>query len=177
MSFTNIYYKRAVATAKSCYVCYRPTTTVLATINTVDFLYACPGHLTDSNFATRIADETSKPAVPPKEIEKIKKEWEEKQKKKAEKAQAADKEEKKKEDGKTEESPKEPAKSPSSSTVSTPGAAKAGHEKYSLHRDFYAMRQQEHKKRRQAAQAKELAPRLPGVPIGSVSAPSEESKY
>jgi hypothetical protein len=37
-----------VATARPCYICRRPTQTVLATIKTEDFLYACDGHLTDS---------------------------------------------------------------------------------------------------------------------------------
>ena len=37
-----------VATAKPCYICKRPTETVLSTIKTEDFLYTCESHLTDS---------------------------------------------------------------------------------------------------------------------------------
>lgn len=35
------------ATARPCYVCNRPTQTVLATIKTEDFLYTCDSHLSD----------------------------------------------------------------------------------------------------------------------------------
>ncbi|RXW25830.1 hypothetical protein EST38_g46 [Candolleomyces aberdarensis] len=144
MSFTNVYYKRTAGTAKSCYVCYRPTTTVLATINTVDFIYACPGHLSDANFATRIADaETSsaaKSSVSPEEIAKIKQEWEEKQKKKQEKEKGKE-DGKEKENGKDKksdaESSKEASKSPTPAPAPTTPAAPT-HERYSLHRDFYA---------------------------------------
>ncbi|KAF6762795.1 VPS4-associated protein 1 [Ephemerocybe angulata] len=185
MSFTNVYYKRTAATAKACYVCYRPTTTVLATVNTVDFIYACPGHLTDHNFATRIVDESGpvKRSVSPEEIAKIKQEWEEKEKKKQEKekeeekAKEDDKKDKKKDEAGSKEgskSPKPPGALSPASGPSTPAAPK--HERYSLHRDFYAMRQLEHKKRRQVAQAKELAPRLPGAPTASVAS-SKEDKY
>ncbi|TFK29218.1 DUF1742-domain-containing protein [Coprinopsis marcescibilis] len=187
MSFANIYYKRAVATPKACYVCYRPTTTVLATINTLDFLYTCPSHLTDTNFASRIPDEnTAKPgpSVSPEEIDKIKKEWEEKQKmkeeKEKEKAKNAEKD-KEKEKSKADDGG-ESSKAGSKSALpeaTSPGAttpAKPVHERYSLHRDFYAMRQSEHRKRRQAAQARELAPRLPGAPTGAIFS-STENKY
>ncbi|KAF5333366.1 hypothetical protein D9611_002246 [Ephemerocybe angulata] len=149
MSFTNVYYKRTAATAKACYVCYRPTTTVLATVNTVDFIYACPGHLTDHNFATRIVDESGpvKGSVSPEEIAKIKQEWEEKQKKKQEKekeeekAKEDDKKDKKKDEAGSKEgskSPKPPGALSPASGPSTPAATAPKHERYSLHRDFYA---------------------------------------
>ncbi|KAJ7591368.1 AAA-ATPase Vps4-associated protein 1-domain-containing protein [Mycena floridula] len=143
MSFTNVYYKRTTATAKACFICYKPTTTVLATINAVDFVYTCSGHLSDPGFASPIASESSKPALSAEEIAKIKEEYEEKQRKKAEK-----------------EKEKEKAKVVTPASPATPS-----HEKFQLHRDFFAMRLQEHRKRRQTAQAKELAPRFPGVPL------------
>lgn len=34
-------------TERPCYICKRPTSTVLSTIKTEDFLYTCDGHLTD----------------------------------------------------------------------------------------------------------------------------------
>lgn len=37
-----------VGTPRSCYICRRETTTVLATLKTEDFLYTCEVHLTDS---------------------------------------------------------------------------------------------------------------------------------
>ncbi|KAJ3511522.1 hypothetical protein NLJ89_g4047 [Agrocybe chaxingu] len=144
MSFNNLYYKR-VGTAKACYVCRKPTTTVLATINAVDFLYACSTHLTDYGFATLVKDEAkvTSPAVTAEEIAKVKAEWEERQKKKLqaekEKIKDNDKEAAKKDDtNKKEEtkSPKPPASlSTSPGTQATPTAT---HERYILHRDFFS---------------------------------------
>ncbi|KAG5644586.1 hypothetical protein DXG03_008160 [Asterophora parasitica] len=184
MSFSNVYYKRTAGTAKACFVCYKPTTTVLATINTTDFLYACPGHLTDRGFATTLGGVDGgvggrKMGSTDEEIAKVKEEWEEKQKKKREKEKEkasdkdGDKDEEKKhgEGSKEKESKRENSTSPKT-PISTPTPAPI-HERYALHRDFFAMRQGEHRKRRQAAQAKDLAPRLPGAPRGMVS----EEKY
>ncbi|KAJ2987861.1 hypothetical protein NUW54_g9301 [Trametes sanguinea] len=108
MSFTNLYYKRAVGTPKACYVCHKPTTTVLATINTVDFLYTCDTHLSDPGFASQVgtssdgvgAGGAKKMGLSPEEIAKVKAEWEERQKKKAEKAKEKEKEKEKDKDGK-----------------------------------------------------------------------------
>ena len=69
------------------------------------------------------------------------------------------------------------AKGAKSSPPSTPGALGSGspgvvtpkHEKYSLHRHIFAMRQDEHRRRRQASEARTLAPKLPSAPSGSVS--------
>ncbi|KAH9482442.1 hypothetical protein JR316_0004542 [Psilocybe cubensis] len=176
MSFTNCYYKRTAGTPKACYACYKPTTTVLATINTVDFLYTCPIHLTDSGFATLISDGEEKHTISADEIAKVKAEWEEKQKKKLEKEKEKEKEKDNKDkseaDKKDKETKKEPSKSPpmpgSLSATPSPSTPKGTHERYALHRDFFAMRQAEHRKRRQATQAKELAPRLPGAPKGDI---------
>ncbi|EDR14189.1 uncharacterized protein LACBIDRAFT_305764 [Laccaria bicolor S238N-H82] len=157
MSFTNLYYKRTAGTAKACYVCSRPTTIVLATINTTDFVYTCPGHLSDQGFASLVRDSLSpSTTLTPEEIKKVKEEWEEKQKKKAEKEKQKEKEEKDKTD---DDTTKPVAPSRLGPAPSTPT-----HERYVLHRDFFAMRQSEHRKRRQVSQAKELAPRLPGAP-------------
>jgi hypothetical protein len=122
-------------------VCYRPTPTVLATINTVDFIYVCPGHLSDTNFASRIADADApaKSSVSAEEIAKIKQEWEDKQKKKQEKGKEDGKE---KEDGKDKKSDagssKEASKSPTPAPAASTKPAAPAHERYSLHRDFYA---------------------------------------
>ncbi|TNY17658.1 VPS4-associated protein 1 [Rhodotorula diobovata] len=89
----NLYYRRQVATSKSCFVCHRETTCCLATQPLDDFLYVCPSHLLDPGFA-RPAPGTSTPAaspspagspspaspVPQSEIDKVKKEYEDKQK-------------------------------------------------------------------------------------------------
>ncbi|TFL00581.1 VPS4-associated protein 1 [Pterulicium gracile] len=181
MSFTNLYYKRTAATEKACFVCFKPTPLVLATAQTVDFFYVCPGHLTDRGFASPLSSEPEKPQVGAEEIAKVKQEWEDKQKAKKEKADAAKEKEKDSEkDG--DKKGKDPDESTSSNKADTkwsrpaastsPSPAPSGsttpkHERYALHRDFYAMRQTEHRKRRQTAQAKQLAPQLPRAPRGN----------
>ncbi|KAH7103002.1 DUF1742-domain-containing protein [Auriculariales sp. MPI-PUGE-AT-0066] len=170
-AFANVYYKRAVATAKPCFVCSKPTTVVLATINTVDFLYTCSMHLEDRGFATKLSDDTvsPSPSVSQDEIDRVKREWEDHQKRKAEEK----KEDKDKKEGDTKDKDKEkkdpkPSASATPSPASTPAATTPKHEKYALHRDMFSMRQSEHKRRRNAAQAKELAPLIPSVPRRSL---------
>lgn len=198
MSFTNLYYKRAVATARPCYICYKPTTTVLATIQTIDFIYVCDSHLSDPGFASQVGEAKdgigaggAKMGLSPDEIARVKQEWEERQKKKQgeekEKGKEKEKEKEEKENDKdkassdngdkgekkTETGSKtssKPASSPSSGTSTPSPTAKPSHERYTLHRDYFAMRLADHRKRRQAAQTKELAPRLPGAPKAALPA-------
>jgi flagellar biosynthesis GTPase FlhF len=100
----NIWHLRRVAdnASKACWICYKPTTSVLITPNNKvrqntpsismeltylqDFFYACPGHLVDRGFCQPDADEAA--AVEAKN----KKEYEEKQKLKREKRKSKDKE-------------------------------------------------------------------------------------
>jgi len=108
------------------------------------------------------------------EIARVKAEWEAKEAQKKEKVKASgdkgaaegtgkNKDENDKKDNKSS-SPPVPGTLPSSSvTPATPT-----HKRYSLHRDFYAMRQAEHRRRRQTKQMHELVPRLPGAPHGSL---------
>jgi cell pole-organizing protein PopZ len=140
----------------------------LATAQTVDFLYTCESHLVDPGFASRIADDPpSKPKLSAEEIAQVKADWEEKQKRKADKA----KEEKGKEENKDDSSKDKTTKA--SSEVASPAPAptpkQPSHEKYALHRDIFALRTGEHRRRKQTAQAKELAPRLPGAPRNTVN--------
>ncbi|KAM5534887.1 hypothetical protein V8D89_011442 [Ganoderma adspersum] len=184
-AFTNLYYKRAVGTARPCYVCNKPTTVVLATINTVDFLYTCDAHLSDPGFASQVgssndgvgAGGAKKLGLSPEEIAKVKAEYEERQKKKRvekTKEKEADKDGKEDQEvdakgGKKSSTPASGTKSPPSSSASpSPGPATPTHQRYMLHRDIFALRLAEHRRRRQAAQAKELAPRLPGAPVTSL---------
>lgn len=172
---------QAVGTPRACYVCYKPTTTVLATINTVDFIYVCDTHLIDPGFATQDGGggaDAQKAAATPEEIARVKEEWEERQKKKQEKAKEKAKEEKEKEKDKEgkekdvkeskegkEEDKKTTSKSPpptAASGSSTP--ATPTHSRYILHRDIYSMRVGDHRRRKQMLQAKALAPRFPGAP-------------
>lgn len=112
------------------------------------------------------------------EIAKVKEEWEEKQKRKKEKEkqkEKADKDADKDKDkdkaadesGKKEEDTK--LKVPGSLPTSGLSTPKPTHEKYILHRDIFALRMSEHRRRRQTSQAKDLAPRLPGAPSSSLS--------
>ena len=99
----------------------------------------------------------------------MKEEWEEKRRLKKEKAeQKKDKDAVKDEEtGKDKSQMKDSANTPLPSTPSAPAptaAATPSHERYSLHRDIFAMRLAEHRKRRQTKQMQELAPRLPGAP-------------
>ncbi|KIY72931.1 DUF1742-domain-containing protein [Cylindrobasidium torrendii FP15055 ss-10] len=171
MSFTNVYYKRTAATARPCYVCHKPTPVVLATVNTVDFIYSCESHLKDRGFATQIQDEQAKPAVSADEIARVKAEYEEKQQRKKEKEEEkkrAKESEGKEEGKKDEETAKTKSPTPTPTSPSPSQTPSATHQKYSLHRDYFTMRQDEHRRKRQAAQAKELAPRLPGAPRGAI---------
>jgi AAA-ATPase Vps4-associated protein 1 len=142
---------------------------VLATAQTVDFIYVCENHLTDPGFASPIADPAeTKKVVSAEEIAKVKEEWEAKQKRKAEKAKEKEKKEgdDKEEEKKTTTITKEPA--PVKLPITPPTPPTPTHKKYALHRDMFALRLTEHRKRRQTAQVKALAPRLPGAPRDSL---------
>jgi hypothetical protein len=119
--------------------------------------------------------------VSKEEIARIKAEWEAKEaRKKANTKESGGKigdgkdgggkgeDEKKMEGGENSDSPGAGAGSPSPSVAGSGSAATSTHKRYSLHRNFYAMRQDEHRRRRQTKQMQELAPRLPGAPRGSL---------
>lgn len=172
------------------FICHRQTTVVLATVDTSDFLYTCSSHLTDPGFATPLAapaispspsgsstptpsaSAKDKPKLSDAEIKKIAEEWEEKQRLKKEK----DKDKDKADDGPSDDKdttndekkkkiPPPPAPIPVPTSTSTPTPA-SSHPQFVLHRQIFAMRVAEHKKRRQSAQVKQIAPRLPSVPSG-----------
>lgn len=118
------------------------------------------------------------------EIAKVREEWEERQKRKREKAKEKEKETEGDKDGKDKkEGAKDDKKASSptpetpkpSSTPSTPSSAGTSstptHQRYTLHRDIFSMRLAEHRRRRQVAQAKELAPRLPSAPRTTLPSP------
>jgi len=107
------------------------------------------------------------------EIAQIKADWEEKQKSKAEKAKEKEPEKDKgdnKDGGKSkDESSKGKDKSGGTPPKVTLPTATPPHEKYALHRNMFALRTAEHRRRKQSAQAQELAPRLPGAPRSTVN--------
>ena len=120
------------------------------------------------------------------EIARVKAEWEAKEeRKKDNKAKAAagekgaaegapgEKKDDAADDKKKSSSDKSPSPPVPGSLPSPPAAFSSSvtptHKRYNLHRDFYAMRQAEHRRKRQTKQTHELAPRLPGAPRGSLA--------
>ena len=62
---------------------------------------------------------------------------------------------------------KKPANTVTAIPVAPPSdepTSRPTHERYVLHRNIFALRTADHRRRRQAAQTKDLAPRLPGAP-------------
>lgn len=113
MPFPNIWHHRKVAetAAKGCDVCFKPSTSVLVTPEKQDFFYVCPSHLKDHRFATPIVDEAAIAAKKKKEmdeeLDRVKKEYEEKQRKKKakdDKSKDGDDKDKKADDAKKSES-------------------------------------------------------------------------
>ncbi|MCJ1342899.1 hypothetical protein MMC31_001088 [Peltigera leucophlebia] len=103
MSMVNIWHLRKVAeaSARPCDICYKPTSAVLITPDNQDHFYICQSHVKDRGFCLPIVDEAEVAARKKKEemdreIEIIKKEYEEKRKKikgKDSKAKKEDKDE------------------------------------------------------------------------------------
>ncbi|KAF2184297.1 DUF1742-domain-containing protein [Zopfia rhizophila CBS 207.26] len=152
MSLSNTWHHRRVAenSAKACWICYKPTSSVLITPDNKDFFYICIGHLKDRGFCQPDQDEAAAAAARKKEgldreIETVKKEYEEKQKRKREKHKEKDKdndkdskkkdeEEDKKDEKEKDDKIKELSKSKDSSQ------ADEGPRIYSLNKNFYQMR-------------------------------------
>jgi hypothetical protein len=113
-------------------------------------------------------------ALSPEEIAKVKKEWEDQQARKKEREATKekendkdkDKEEKTKSDKDKEEGKDSDEKSTNTASTTPPPPPTPTHRRFTLHRDMFALRLSEHRKRRQAAQAKSLAPKLPSAPQG-----------
>ncbi|KAF2737304.1 DUF1742-domain-containing protein, partial [Polyplosphaeria fusca] len=157
MVLQNVWHHRRVAesSAKACWICYKPSSSVLITPDNKDFFYLCIGHLKDRGFCVPDADEAAAAAARTKqmeldrEIEKVKKEYEERQARKREKRKEKDKdkdkdkdkgskkqdEEEDKDDEKAkDEKIKELSKSKEESEV------EPGSRIYSLNKNFYQMR-------------------------------------
>ncbi|KAJ9116597.1 hypothetical protein QFC20_000530 [Naganishia adeliensis] len=166
----NVYYERKAGTERPCYVCRMPTTTVLATLNTEDFLYACPKHLTDS--ATAIPEPT--PTGPSAEdiakaVAEHKAKEERRLAKQKGKGEGEDKGKTKEDSDKAKASPGIPSPIPSLPTAENPSTPpKTGHRRYALHRALFTMRQRELRMREQGVQAKERGKVLPQVPRGTI---------
>lgn len=180
MASKNLYHRRLVAEsgAKACWICYKPSSTVLITPEQGDWFHICPGHLTDRKFAIPQDEEDlaekKRQEELQKEIEAVKQEFEEKMRKKLarRKQKEYEKEEKQEEkDDEKDEKEKEQKlkelelkKEPAKATVEGPRI-------FELHKNFYQMRLQ---KRRDAEVAKRNRDRLrnptafPSVPNGDM---------
>ncbi|KAG9124762.1 hypothetical protein FRC07_010304 [Ceratobasidium sp. 392] len=166
--FANLYYKRTVATPRACYVCYKPTSTVLSTAPVVDWIYTCDTHLSDPGFATRQASAASPtPSASPEEIAKIKEEWEAKQKRKKEQAEKEGGEKKEGEEKDGGEKLKATTPKPASPAPVASGSTTPKHDKYVLHRQFYTMRLTDHRRQRQKKEVDALAPKLTGAGLSA----------
>jgi len=187
MASKNLYHRRLVAesAAKSCWICYKPSSTVLITPDQDDYFYICPGHLKDAKFATAkdaedVAERKRKEELD-KEIEAVKAEFAEKMKKKMDrrkqkeyekdgKKEKAEKKEEGKEDDADEKAKEEKVrelegeKDPTKAKVEVEGPRI-----FELQKQFWGMRLQ---KKRDAEVAKRNRERLraqgglPSVPQG-----------
>nr|XP_019013219.1 uncharacterized protein I206_01284 [Kwoniella pini CBS 10737]OCF52000.1 hypothetical protein I206_01284 [Kwoniella pini CBS 10737] len=164
----NIYYERKTGTSRPCFICNRPTTTVLATIKTEDFLYTCDSHLTDT--ASPISSPTPIPALTPtsgpsaEDLKKVISEYQSREARKLDKDKVkkdekdTDKDkEKENENDKINSSTSIPStQSIPTSTVQPPIPAPT-HKKYALHRHIFEMRKNELKRKEQGNKAKEVS--------------------
>lgn len=151
--FSDVYHLRKVGptAAKSCTVCFKPTSDVLVSEDgKSDYFYVCSGHLTDPGFAVPQPDPEVEQAKVKKaqlmaQIEALKKEWAKKNKK--EKKDKADKEEK----GKRDSSPAE-----SSELTSLQAIIDRKPRVFTLNRTFYSMRIENWKSVQRAKQVHEM---------------------
>ena len=105
MALQNRYWRRSVAdsASKACFICFKPTSTVLITPDNRDFFYVCPGHLNDKGFAQPLGDSPASASSDganaetkvqndelEEEIEKVKQGYAEKMKKREEKRNRKD---------------------------------------------------------------------------------------
>lgn len=83
-SFLNIYTHRKVAAtaAKSCEICFKPSTSVLLASGNKDFFYVCDIHLTDKGFCKPLVEQVSATVDSRRqideEIKRLRKEYEDK---------------------------------------------------------------------------------------------------
>ncbi|KAI1076361.1 DUF1742-domain-containing protein [Whalleya microplaca] len=167
MSFPNVWHHRKVAntSARGCEICFKPSSSVLVTPENKDFFYVCPSHLKDTGFCSPIIDHEAVAARKKKEmddeIERVKKEYEEKQRKKNEKEadKGKDSEDKdaKKTEKKDESKPSDKDKTEEEKTPPKEPKVEEEPRVFSLQRAFY---QQRLERKRQAEMAKRNRERL-----------------
>ncbi|KAK4683779.1 hypothetical protein P7C73_g6447, partial [Tremellales sp. Uapishka_1] len=159
----NIYYERKTGSARPCYICRRPTQTVLSTLKTEDFVYTCDGHLTDPGFATLIPIPVpaQSPGPSSEDIRKVVSDYEARKTK----ATADGNKNKDEKSDKEKEKPAKPAPIPVPVASPVPALAPTpSHRKFALHRSIFDMRKAEIRRREQGVKAKEVSKGLPQVP-------------
>ncbi|KAB2575073.1 hypothetical protein BFW01_g8307 [Lasiodiplodia theobromae] len=185
----NVWHHRRVADAqaKACWICFKPSSSVLITPDNKDFFYICPGHLKDRGFCEPEADEAAALAEKKKkedmdrEIQKIKEEYEEKQRRKkerrkekdADKAKDKEKDKEEKKDEEEQDKKDEKERDDKIKALSNPDQAKTddGPRIFTLHKNFHQMRI---KRIRDADAARRNRDRLanpstfPSVPTGDL---------
>ncbi|WVR04923.1 hypothetical protein IAU60_001935 [Kwoniella sp. DSM 27419] len=165
----NVYYERKTGTPRPCYICHRPTQTVLATLTTDDFVYTCEGHLSDP--ASPIAPVIPPVATPsPEDIKRVVSEYQAREARKKGKeddkgggSKKGGSEDGGSKEGKGSASPA-PTPTPTAAATSPPSAAAPTHKKYQLHRHIFEMRRAEQRKKEQGVKAREVSRGLPQVP-------------
>ncbi|KAF1983024.1 DUF1742-domain-containing protein [Aulographum hederae CBS 113979] len=156
MALPNVWHHRRVgdSASKACWICYKPSTSVLITPDNKDFFYICVGHLKDRSFCTpdaaeaSAAEERKKKEELDKEIELVKKGYEEKVKKRKERRKEKEKEkgkeskdEKKQDEEEDKKDEKEKEEKIKELEKKEPQAeAGDGPRIFALHRNFYQMR-------------------------------------
>ncbi|EKV19714.1 UPF0589 protein [Penicillium digitatum] len=157
MSLTNVYHVRRVAdaSAKACLICYKPSSSVMITPDNKDFFYVCPAHLQDKHFCSPVVDiegqaKRLKQEEMAKEIEKVKKEYEEKQRRKKEREKASSKNSKEEKDKGKDKDPSESNANDEKDRDEKIASIRKGSETekrpddspriFSLHKNFYQMR-------------------------------------
>lgn len=181
MAFANTYHRRSVAAtaAKPCYVCYKPTSTVLNQEDGKDWFYICPGHLADRGFASPLVDPAEEAARLRKEelereIELVKREYEDKAAKKKAKGKDKDKEVQKKKDeiAKREEADKDDkVKALEEEKQAQSPSLEVGPRVFALHKSVHQMRLTRLRNAQQAKQTQERLrnpPAFPSVPNGGL---------
>ncbi|EOA81190.1 hypothetical protein ACJQWK_07460 [Exserohilum turcicum] len=183
----NVWHLRRVAdnAAKACWICYKPSTSVLITPNNKDFFYICAGHLTDRGFcqpeaeeAKRVADQKKQEELD-REIEAVKKEYEQKQQIKRDKRKGKDKEKDKEKEkeakSKEEEEDKQDEKAKDDkikelSKTKEQVQSELGPRIFQLNKSFYQMRLDRLRNAEMAKRNRERlndASNFPSVPSGN----------
>ncbi|KAL1977906.1 hypothetical protein VTN31DRAFT_765 [Thermomyces dupontii] len=201
MSFPNVYHLRRVAdtASKACFICYKPSSSVLITPDNKDWFYVCPVHLQDRNFCSPLDNSSGSTAAAEAEarrardealkleIEKVKKEYEEKQRRKKEKekqstekdeGEGANKDRKGENQNKEENvdfkktAEKDLESASPLQKADTQSEKPAGPRIFALHKTFYQMRitrQRNIEMARRSAERLEDASLFPSVPKGDIS--------